>query len=474
MFSKVSIYSLLLVLLSAKAFAATHKYQVKIDEKIEVAQVQICFDGKAPDYISIPSKSGNRDLISFPLPNRGSIEIQGRYWITKNLKANACLRYSASLKRHLANRTKESKKRKNIVFIEENTWLWLPEMGNTGNQIEISFNLPSWAEVSTPWQKLPDSINNFRLGNQPQEWGYSILIGDFDRKIKNIGTDSYLDIASVHHLENRDKIIEWLQNVANGLDRYIGSYPTKQTQIILISKTKYKSSPVPWARLTRGLGYGIQFVVVPTHEIEDFYKEITAAHEFSHQLLPKVHSDDIWLSEGLATYLQYVLLAQSGDMSSKDVWSNIYKGFQRGEDGTRKLNRESLKQTTRLRKEKGRKGRSMRLYWSGTLYFLMADVALREKSNGKLGLNDLLRKLNGCCLDEAKVWSGSELVKQLDKLADKSIFTPLYVEFSNGIKFPEYEQIFDRLGVKIESDTSQTITINPKSIATSILTPKNH
>ncbi|MEP2791773.1 MAG: hypothetical protein ABJI36_16875, partial [Kangiellaceae bacterium] len=108
--------------------AATHQYDIEIDESIAVAAVKICFDGEAPDFLTVDSKYANRDLLKLPESEHGLIEIQGRYWKTKYLPNNACLSYRVSIERHHAKRTKKTaNKRKNVAYIESNTWLWLPE-----------------------------------------------------------------------------------------------------------------------------------------------------------------------------------------------------------------------------------------------------------------------------------------------------------------------------------------------------------
>ena len=112
---------------SLSAFAATHQYDITLDETISIATVTICFDGKAPDFLTLDSKYANRDLVKLPESNQGLIEIQGRYWKTKNLPENACLAYRVTIERHHAKRTKAAKTSKNIAYLESNTWLWLPE-----------------------------------------------------------------------------------------------------------------------------------------------------------------------------------------------------------------------------------------------------------------------------------------------------------------------------------------------------------
>jgi len=464
-----SLISLLLIGAISSANAAVHRYQIKIDQNIAHATVNICFDGKAPRYLAVESKTGNHDLVQFPHSEHGNIEIQGRYWKTKHLADNACIDYKVNIERYHAKRSKQNKNRKNIAYIEDNTWLWLPKIISETDQIELNFQLPNWAEISTPWQQIDFSEHRFWLGHQPQEWGYTLMIGDFKVDHPEIAKGHHLNIASVNGMQKSAEINRWLIDIAKGVEHYLGVYPVAQTQVIVISKNKRKRGPVPWGDFSRGNGFGIRFVVMTNNEMENFYADWTAAHEFSHQLLPKIHYDDIWLSEGLASYLQYVLMAQMENLSQEEVWDRIYSAFQSTEQSLSKLTAESLSVSSRNWGEGHKSNRRMRVYWSGALMFLKADVALREKSNGQTGLNDILLKLNQCCIKGPKIWSGKNLVKQLDYLSSSNIFSELHKEFANSPVFPAYDKTFNQLGIVLPTDKTQTLKIKPDSIAKQIM-----
>ena len=100
--------------------------------------------------------------------------------------------------------------------------------------------------------------------------------------------------------------------------------------------------------------------------------------------------------------------------------------------------------------------------------FLQADVALREKSNGQLGLNDILRKLNLCCIKGPKIWRGENLVKKLDHLSSSNIFSDLYREFANSSVFPSYDKTFKQMGIILPTD-NKPLVIKHDSIARMIM-----
>ncbi|MDQ7049146.1 MAG: hypothetical protein Q9M92_06225 [Enterobacterales bacterium] len=84
--------------------------------------------------------------------------------------------------------------------------------------------------------------------------------------------------------------------------------------------------------------------------------------------------------------------------------------------------------------------------------FLQADIALRQQSNGKVGLNDILLKLNHCCINSSEVWTGLELATQLDQFAGKNIFTSLYHSYATGYTFPDFRKTYAELGITISQE----------------------
>jgi len=470
--SRIKSLSFFIFLLSGVFFqlkAAVHQYTIDIDKNLTSAKVRICFDGQPPSYLVVESKLANRDLIRFPQSAQGNVEIQGRYWVTRSLPSGACLDYQVSIERHKAKSSKVREKPVNVAYIEDNTWLWLPDELDKKDDVELTFNLPLNTNISTPWHPINLTENKFLLGHQPNDWSYSIMLGEFEVNHYPISPNAVLNVATVSAMKNKKQLHQWLQDTAKALKNYLGKYPVRDTQVIVVPKTKKKNGPVPWGQVLRGGGMGILFVVIPELPMEDFYADWTATHEFSHLLIPNLEWDNKWLSEGLASYLEYVLMAQSKWISKEKAWNGIYRGLQRGAKGTKKLN-ESLKETSQGRGHRYRRGVTMRIYWSGALYFVKADLALRQSSKNKVGLNDILLKLNQCCVDHTKSWSGKFLSQKLDEISNSKIFSKLYQELWHSTNFPEFETTMRQLGISVDSRNPEKLTLTKGSFADLIMT----
>jgi hypothetical protein len=94
----------------------------------------------------------------------------------------------------------------------------------------------------------------------------------------------------------------------------------------------------------------------------------------------------------------------------------------------------------------------MKVYWSGAALALMADVTLRERSNGAETLDTVLQRLQACCLPSADVWTGPEFFTKLDSLIDEPVFMPLYRRYADTAGFPDTSDVFERLGLRVSDD----------------------
>ena len=426
-----------------------HRYSVEIGAELKKARVKACFDGAAPEYLVVDYRKATRNLIKFPKADKGHIEFQGRYWQTESLGKDACLKYEVDISEHNRRNRRIGEDDPKLSFQTDNTWLWLPEAIGKDEEVEISFALPASYNISAPWDMLDQSGQRYLVGKMPHDWGFSMMMGDFELSPITLNNGARINIAMLKRLRNKEALKKWVRDMGNTLSEYLGFFPVNQLQVLLLENTRFKSGPVPWGEVKRGGGFGIGFVVNSQRPIKEFYADWTATHEFSHLLIPNLESTDGWLSEGLASYLQYVLMAQSGEISPELAWENLLAGFNRGLNGTKRLRGERLVETAERRR---RGGRTMRYYWSGAVYFFTADVRLRQTTNGRVGLPEVLSQLNQCCIKSRYEWSGIRLAEKMDEISASSVFSELYNEFAYSKSFPEFEPIFQQLGMKISDD----------------------
>ena len=197
--------------------------------------------------------------------------------------------------------------------------------------------------------------------------------------------------------------------------------------------------------MLRDGGDSVELFIDERRPIEDFYDDWTATHEFSHLMLPFVRSQHRWISEGFAQYYQNVLLTRAGQYDELRAWQKLYEGFERG-----RKSRPELSPNEAARRGVG--AATMKIYWSGAIIALLADVELRQRSDGHESLDYALDHLQRCCLPAATSWSGTELFEKLDSFVAEPVFMPLYRQYADSKGFPDIEPIFERLGVEVAND----------------------
>jgi hypothetical protein len=113
---------------------------------------------------------------------------------------------------------------------------------------------------------------------------------------------------------------------------------------------------------------------------QDLTADWVLAHELVHAGFPVVSPRFAWFGEGLATYVEPIARARAGLVPPERVWTELLEGLPKGEpragdaglDGTHEIDR---------------------VYWGGALYFLLADVTIRERTSGRRSLDDAVRAM---------------------------------------------------------------------------------
>jgi hypothetical protein len=244
------------------------------------------------------------------------------------------------------------------------------------------------------------------------------------------------------------EIIEWIQSTADTLKLAYGRFPNSKARIVVIPSTENawgSDSAVIFGRVTRRDGEMVELFIDPDRPIEEFYSDWTATHEFSHLMLPLLSKRYRWISEGFATYYQNVLMSRSERYTPEFAWQRLSEGFARGRESRPDLspNEAAAGGISQAR---------MKVYWSGAAIALMADVALRERSNGEESLDNVLGQLQQCCLPSKRRWSGPQLFEKLDTFVTTPVFMPLYHQYANAEGFPDSASLLLKLGVSTNHD----------------------
>jgi len=236
----------------------------------------------------------------------------------------------------------------------------------------------------------------------------------------------------------------WVSHASKALRLVYGKLPVENF-ITVIKASDRGESAVPWGEVNRYSPPEVTLVVNINSSLSTLKADWTIYHEFSHLLIPYDAGNARWFSEGLASYYQNITQARVGMFDEQTLWQRLYEGF----DRANKQQNYAHQRLDYISDHLSQNRNYMRVYWSGALYWLKADIALRKlaKNTAKPYTLDLaLRQLQACCF--SRYLSATEIAQKLDELSQSKIFTVLLSEFSASYAIPDYLVLLRSLGVE--------------------------
>ncbi len=264
------------------------------------------------------------------------------------------------------------------------------------------------------------------------------------------GATLHIEIRQPVDERKAAEIVEWIRSTANNVNLTYGRFPNPAPRIIVVptnSRPWSSDSPVIYGQVTRQGRETVELFVNAERPIEEFYKDWTATHEFSHLMLPLLNHRYRWISEGFATYYQNVLMSRAGHYTPEFAWQRLSEGFERGRESRPELSPNDAAAS-------GTRHARMKVYWSGAAIALLADIELRRRSDGAESLDTVLGELQSCCLPSRRLWRGYRLFEKLDSFLDSPVFMPLYRQYADVEGFPDMAPVLADLGITVNADGS--------------------
>jgi len=416
-----------LFIISMQNTYANMNYQIFVNKELTQLDVKICSDEKLANQYALGRSRASKNIKDLKLKNATNINhdlklYRGRLYLS-DTSVGDCISYKINLTKFLVDNNK-------TVLIDNRDWLLYPK---TRQQVTVKFDFENPNhQISTPWPKADDKNLDYILPRYPKNQSSKTVIGKIHLELVTI-KNAILEIALIgtQNTLRLNEYIKWIKDTADVLDTHTGLFPQRPVQIILAA-TGSEREPVPWAEVQRGGGVSVHFYVDEFRDINTFYQDWTAIHELSHLYLPNLKTEDLWLSEGLATYYQVVLRSKAKITTSSEGWEKLLSGFNRGKRANNGLN---LRQTNA----------TQHYYWGGTAYFFMADVALRTQTNQTLF--SVMNQFVNCCVNELEQWSAERFTTKLDSLSQTTIFRELLEQEALARSFPNVDPILAKLGV---------------------------
>ena len=245
------------------------------------------------------------------------------------------------------------------------------------------------------------------------------------------GSTACLVLEDPRPAAERHALEAWALRSGQIVADYYGQFPAP---VVMLSIESTAGGGVHGGRTTREPGLLIRVGVGRDVTAAELAADWVLVHEMVHLALPELGRGHDWLAEGLATYVEGIARAQSGNRDIRDVWAeyrhSMPMGLPRAGEG-------GMDQTPTW-------GRT---YWGGALYCLRADVAIREQTANRVGLRTALRAILKQTGGYSALRGIDEVLRMGDAATGTRVLQDLYGQIKATPQTPDLELLWARLGV---------------------------
>lgn len=280
---------------------------------------------------------------------------------------------------------------------------------------------------SAPGGPTPDGAATTSAATTP-------AAGCADRAALDIEVQGATLCASIDdpaHSVRTELLRDWVDRSARIVAAYYARFPAP---LVVLRIRVEPGTGVRGGRTTNDSGLMIQVSVGADTTAGDLAADWVLVHEMVHLALPEIGRRHNWLAEGLAVYVEGIARAQFGNRDIADVWAESRRSMpmglpRAGEGGM---------------DESPSWGRT---YWGGALFCLQADVAMREQTHNRAGLQTALRAI----LKETGGYRAERDIDDVLRIGDAATGTRVLQELYQANRAapvaPDLAQLWGRLGV---------------------------
>ena len=223
----------------------------------------------------------------------------------------------------------------------------------------------------------------------------------------------------------------WIERSAHIVAAYYAGFPAP---VVLLRIQAAPGDGVRGGRTTNDPGLLIQVTVGRETTAQELAADWVLVHEMVHLALPELGRRHDWLAEGLATYVEGIARAQFGNRDISDVWAEYRHSMPLGLPRTGEGGMDETPTWGRT-------------YWGGALFCLQADVAIREQTGNRAGLQTSLRAI----LKETGGYRAERDIDQVLRIGDAATGTQVLEDLYRKVKAtpltPDLDGLWTRLGV---------------------------
>ncbi|HEY5769978.1 MAG TPA: hypothetical protein VIS71_09040 [Terrimicrobium sp.] len=239
----------------------------------------------------------------------------------------------------------------------------------------------------------------------------------------------------------RSVALKWVENSARAVATYYGKFP------VPVARLRISSCAGNRPRGGKAFGWPGPYITISLGRdatVAGLADDWLLTHEMIHLALPSLADQHHWLEEGLATYVEPIARARAGTMTPEDAWADLVFGLPQGqpEAGDRGLDGTPTWGRT---------------YWGGALFCLRADVAIRQRSGNRFGLEHALRAILAAGGSIDRDWSIDQVIEIGDKAVGVPVLRELYDEMGSESVRVDLGSLWRQLGIQPDG---RTINLN--------------
>ncbi|MCQ9376633.1 hypothetical protein [Methyloversatilis sp. XJ19-49] len=265
--------------------------------------------------------------------------------------------------------------------------------------------------------------------------GFGMPYDAFDtmpaRELNVTGGVIRLAIASDLPATQRAVIEGWVRHSARAIADFYGRFPVPHTRLLFISADGNRINGTTWSYSGPAIRIPIGRSITPATMLDSW----VLMHEMAHLALPSLADDQVWLEEGAATYVESVARVRIGQSTPASIWAGFVRGMPHG---LPQAGDEGLDRTHTW-------GRT---YWGGALFCLLADIAIRETTGNRHGLQHALRGVLAAGGSIEQRWPVERVLSVADAATGTAELATLYAQMKDVPVQVDLPALWATLGVK--------------------------
>ena len=249
---------------------------------------------------------------------------------------------------------------------------------------------------------------------------------------------------------------QWVERSARAISDYYGKFPVARLRLRIASSAGNQARD--------GTAYGWRGPLITIALGRDATTASLAddwllVHEMVHLAFPSLPERHHWLEEGLATYVESIGQARAGLLTPERVWYDFVVGLPQGQpqSGDRGLDNTPTWGRT---------------YWGGALFYLRADVLIRQRTGNRYGLEHSLRAILAAGGSIDREWNVDQVLDMADQAVGVPVLRELYEEMASHPVTVDLGTLWQQLGIRRQGNTVTFDDRAPLASIRNAITPR--